>query len=210
MKKKQDSTIDIYKLYPFNIIVAAGLDPKMCSVSSIECVLNSELLTDREKEMVDDRYSCGMTYNDLAKKYNVSHSRAAAIIQKVHRKISYSARTGDPYVAPISTVTELKAKNKELQWIVDNYQNRSVVNELISEAKQTRGIETLGLNSRTLNALSHRRGCKTIEDILKLTNSEIVRTRNYGKVSHKDLIDRLDENGIQHHFTMDIFEKQNS
>ena len=206
-KKVNGHVIDIATIYPFNFVADAGLDPKDCSVSSIECVLNSDLLTDREREMVEDRYSCGMTYENLAKKYNVSHSRAAAIIQKVRQKIRYSARTGDPYVAPISTVAELKAKNNELQWIVDNYKDRSIVNELTSEAKKTRGIETLDLDTRTLHALVRWRNCRTIEDILKLSDYDLYRTRNYGRKCHSNLINSLNEIGIEHHFTMDIFNK---
>jgi len=206
-KKVNGHAIDIATIYPFNFVADAGLDSKDCSVSSIECVLNSDLLTDREREMVEDRYSCGMTYDSIAKKFNISKSRAAAIIKKIQRKIRYSARTSDPYVAPISAVVELSNRVKELQMVIDGFGDADSVRKLEAQAKTTRSIFSLDLDTRTLHALVRWQNCRTIEDVLKLSNYDLYRTRNYGRKSHSNLIDCLNEIGIEHHFTMDIFNK---
>ena len=206
-KKVNGHVIDIATIYPFNFIADAGLDPKDCSISSIECVLNSDLLTDREREIVEDRYSCGMTYDAIAEKFNISRSRAAAIIKKIQRKIRYSARTSDPYVAPISTVIELSNQVKELQRVVDGFGDTNLVRKLEGQAKTTRSIFSLDLDTRTLHALVRWQNCRTIEDILKLSDYDLYRTRNYGRKSHYNLINSLNEISIEHHFTMDIFNK---
>ena len=83
----------------------------------------------------------------------------------------------------------LRSENKELKLRLSKYESVAK-NENINMT-----IKEMGLSVRSYNGLA-RESVKTVADILKFNAERFYRIRNLGKVSRREIIERMEELGF--------------
>jgi hypothetical protein len=177
-------------------------------------------LTSREQTVLLARFKEKRTLEEIGKEFDITRERVRQIERKAIcklnkvRKIFYT--DFDEYLAfekeHISKTEQLKQTIVELDKLIDkaNYlihNDDTTIREikefldLTYEQRQEvllklSGIEDLDLSIRSYNCL-RRAGIETIEELTRKTIEELMKIRNLGRKSLKEIRKKLEELGIE-------------
>ena len=172
-------------------------------------ILNS--LTIREAEILDGYYKKGYLLDSLALQYEISRTRVQQIIHKALRKIKHPSRCaylkyGIEFKQKQDNVERLKMElDIEINRLNDLiYHKRDIIRKLkieIDEEIETesnilcRNFHELDFSCRTYNCLK-RAGIKTIGDLISKSEKDMMKVRNLGRKSLKEIKEKLEALGL--------------
>jgi RNA polymerase sigma factor (sigma-70 family) len=159
-----------------------------------------ETLTDREQIIMKQRLIDGYTFEAIGRQEGVSRERIRQIEARAIRKLKHPSRL--KYLMYGSEVQllqddvndlikELKAKKLEL---LEQLANPHLIKLDGTEITKNKKIDDLDFSVRTYNCLK-RAGINTIEDLLEKTEEDMMRVRNLGRKSLREVKDKLGEKG---------------
>lgn len=156
-----------------------------------------EQVTPREKKVIEE-YFKGLTLEKIGEYLGVTRERARQILIKGLKRIFYRRYT-------IFTKKDLRALNEEFEEVFR--ERRKEIEELrkmdIATVKEKYGeelatkspIEELLLSVRSYNCLK-RAKIDTIEELTEKTEEEMMKIRNLGRKSLREIIRKLEEIGL--------------
>lgn len=167
-------------------------------------------LTEREQKVINTIYGldgdCPKTLDEAGELFNVTRSRIAQIRDKALRKLRIPRRFNIITHGLKSLEIEEKARKQAEASIKEEIQKRidaraeELINDalinnavdifsFVANAKET-DIDILDLSVRTYNCMK-RSGCNTIYDLCIKDQESYMKIRNLGRLSLKELIDKL-------------------
>lgn len=162
-------------------------------------------LTEREQKVIQMRYECLMTLEEIAKEFNLTRNRIRQIEARALRKLRHPSRSRaillgkdglerrEEAKAVNESIEELERQREKLlaevnQLKADIYDREHETSPAISD-----GIETLELSVRSYNCLK-RAGIRTIADLdLRMRDNDWFRIRNLGRKSADEIVTRMEE-----------------
>ena len=138
-------------------------------------------LIDREQLIIRLRYQERQTLATIGAELGVTGERVRTLINKTLRKLASPPLLG--YIK--------YGKDEYERLLAKAEENRQI--ELKNKLQLT--VEELDLTVRSFNCLI-KRGCNIVADIVKLTEDEIVNTKNLGMRSVTEIANKLQEIGI--------------
>ena len=161
-----------------------------------------ESLSDRERKVIVRRYRDGDTLEQIGKDFGVVRERIRQIEAKARRKLRHPARQGLFMAVTRAQYQELKQDYWEL---LDRY--KQLRDMLPAEEQASTGMQDnsdpmampiadLDLSVRSYNCLL-RAGVKTVGDIAKMSERQMLRIRNFGKKSEDEVLGRLRALGVE-------------
>ena len=190
-QKKNDRRKQLAEPYPKNLISAINehgwrnteLPTENISTIMLEGLQYSiSCLNEREQLVIRLRYQERRTLSAIGIELAVTGERVRSLDSKILRKlasppllgyIKYGKDAYEQLLAHAEEKLQQKYKNDKLQL----------------------PIEDIGLTVRSFNCLI-KRGCRIVGDVVKLTEDEIVKTKNLGMRSAIEIADKLQEMGI--------------
>lgn len=147
-------------------------------------------LSEREQEIVRLRYQERLPLREIGLAIGVTTERIRSLGDRILRKLREPRVLG--YIKYGKYGYEaLVAQREEERWKAD------VSNQL------QMNLEELDLTIRSFNCLK-KRGCNTVGDIVKLTEEEIIETKNLGRKSMIEIAEKLRSIGV-HNTVWDDF-----
>lgn len=181
---------DYHYIWPFSIIqyyneryprpTKPGLDLNDLSVNDI--FNGYAALSAREAEIITRYIRDGETLDSLANVHGVTRARIGAIRDKALRVI-------------VNRIRKNKAELKDKEDIL----NAMIAEKTGSKVDTPIFIDQLDLSIRATNCLV-RSGIKTLDQLKKLDSYELLRIRNLGRGAYNEIVNKLDELGINHDF----------
>lgn len=201
--------------YPYNLIEV--IYDERCEgpydedrLKGLEYVLG--LLSERERQILGDRYEDELTLDETGRKYNITRERIRQIEAKAIRKLRHPSRlkyitygyatmsgelrqmVKERYKSTLESLeAEYLVKIAELRdkisLIEDKTQKLTATkdaNEIITDIGTP--LEELNLSVRSHNCLA-RHGVKTLYDICALTYDELCSIRNMGRKSVEEVVE---------------------
>lgn len=179
-------------------------------LKGLEYVLG--LLSERERQVLCDRFEDELSLYETGKKYNITRERIRQIEAKAIRKLRHPARMKyitQGYAATSgelrqiveerykSTLESLEAEylvkiaelRDKISLIEDKTQKLTATkdaNEIITDIGTP--LEELNLSVRSYNCLA-RHGIKTLYDICALTYDDLQKVRNMGRKSVEEVVE---------------------
>lgn len=177
-------------------------------------------LTAREKTVILERYKSKKTLEEIGKHFNITRERVRQIEVKAIRKLKYRKEIfSNSFNEYLKLQKEYVQKRQELCdkiIVLDELINKAVALihnddttireikeflELESEEKQNilarnADISDLDLTVRSYHCLK-RAGINTIQQLSELTISDLMKVRNLGRKSVKEITEKLKELGIE-------------
>lgn len=132
-------------------------------------------LSDRELYVINELWFAPKRLEDLAKEMGVTRERIRQVEAKAQKKILSHIKTRK---AEIEEKHEMKARREEYG------------DEILDQK-----IDTLDLSVRTYNGL-RRNNISTIGDIMKMSNAEVMKIRNFGRKSYHEVVEQLKKYGL--------------
>lgn len=174
--------------------------------------LDTSLLTPREEAVLEQREK-GLTLEQVGKNFGVTRERIRQIETKAHRKILARLRTrlakiNAEIIVDLSDEERLPQMEKDL--IVQLRNKIPVLKKLltyiesleqlvpehvINDSYLDQKIEVLDLSVRSYNAL-RRANISTLRDLAKHPVYELMKIRNLGRHSLKEIIIRAEDAGL--------------
>lgn len=186
--------ISHFKVYPFNIFRDANIDNvpnELLDEGTFENEFLKAHLNERKIDCLLGVYKRGETLDFIGKKYKITRERVRQI---VCRSVLIIRNALIRYEVDKKHADIIKAI-REIGIIADDVE--IYFGKKKEEAKrQDRNLDDLDLSVRTYNCLK-RRGIKTLDDLLKMSQEEIMHIRNLGKKSYREIINRLYELGYK-------------
>lgn len=139
-------------------------------------------LSAREAEIIMRYIRDGETLDSLANAHGVTRARIGAIRDKALRVIANRIRKN-----------KAKLKDKE------DTLNAMIAEKTGSKVDTPIFIDQLDLSIKATNCLL-RSDIKTLDQLKKLDSYELLRIRNLGRVAYNEIVNKLDELGINHDF----------
>lgn len=190
--------------YPYNLIEDLELEPCECFEhfnERLEFLLTKLVITDREEKVIRLYYIDGKTFEKIGKEFGVTRERikqinAKAIEKlKLFKKYFYGGKwclmedlAKEEYQKYLETQKSFRTYESAKQYIL---QYESGVFLPIREQK----IENLDLSMRSYNCL-RRAGIRTIGDLLNFTYYDLIKIRNLGRKSMKEILDTIHDLGL--------------
>lgn len=202
--------------YPFNLVAAIFgecdlidfiiKDKYTFTEDAEEAVKEAvDTLTEREQKVLQMRYECLMTLEEVAKEFDVTRERIRQIEGKALRKLRQPSVSRAILLGKdgLERREEAKAVNKSIEELERQRENLlAEVNQLKADAYdreheivpiESNGILTLELSVRSYNCLM-RAGIKTIADLdRKMRENDWFRIRNLGRKSAEEIVSRMEE-----------------
>lgn len=206
IKRLEIVKIDLgIKEYPYNLIEALKFDVESV-IRHFEERLESacENLTEREKFVIEQLYKEQKTLEETGKEINVSRERIRQISAKALRKLKYREKyfelgeDANPEVALQRKINEYIEENKAsldyetAKAFIEEYEPKYKNSDYF---KKKIPIEELNFSVRTYNCLK-RRCINTLDEIIELTMNDLMKIRNLGRISLKEIIDKAREYGF--------------
>lgn len=184
----------IYKKYPYpyNLMVALTenesdgmnvLDDDR--IAGLEYALST--LTERQRTVCKMRFEDEMTYEQIAKRFEVTRERIRQILAKTIRELRHPSRF--KYIqlgfeiASGKLEAQMQARQaEELERLMDVERRRSEVRNILD-----RPVKTLGLSVRAFNCL-WRDEIKTVERLMTLEVDDIKRMRCAGRKTLSEIL----------------------
>lgn len=194
-----------FKEYPENLIKSLGFEDIFDIFENFNKyyeVIKTKL-TDREERVIDCIFRQHMTLQEAGKEFGVTRERIRQVQIKALKKIKHYR-----YYFEVGKYADKKelAKQEYQKYLEQNKKEwkyeeaKEFVKNYESEHKQEIAmkaqidIEYLDLSVRTYNCL-RRAGIRYLSELLSKTKEELIRVRNMGKKSLKEIIDNLEEKG---------------
>lgn len=197
--------------YPLDFIDALFGDDEHVQITYIEEHFDENVvellktITEREARIIKARLIDGYTLEAVGMQEGVTRDRIRQIEQKALRKLRHPSRLA---------IMRYGKENLELQDDVDKMRIEllKLKNDLINAIKHPETIELteeeielsrlsqsineLDFSVRTHNCLM-RAGIKTLSQIVQLKPDDLLRVRNFGRKSLREVINKLNEMGYQ-------------
>lgn len=166
-------------------------------------------ITERELKVLQNCAS-GLTYEQIGKVFGVTRERIRQIEWRAIKKlignkgfryylflgaeqarsiISFKQDLEESYSKGLNQFRELAKLNHEAEEIIAKYKN---IIPSLKENTTIISLEDLDFTSRTYHCLK-RAGINTLNDLLKITANDLMKIRNLGKKSLKEIRDRVFE-----------------
>lgn len=183
-------------------------------------------LSDRERFFLSG-YFRGVGLEEIAEKYGLTRERVRQIVERAIRKSSDVMRIKEKLDRADEIITEnaaLKAVNVSLQQRIAQYEKEvdSIDDELVHEKCRlfATKVVDLPISVRAINCLKAGRterhfsftekttftvvvpACETLGDVCKLKKSDVLKLRNMGKKTLREITDYLSSVGLT--FEMDV------
>lgn len=190
--------------YPYNLIEDLELEPCECFEhfnERLEFLLTKLVITDREEKIIRLYYIDGKTFEEIGKEFGFTRERIRQINEKAIKKLKLFKKYfyGGKWCLMEELAKEEYQKYLETQksyWKYESakqyiLQYESGVFLPIREQK----IENLDLTMRTYNCLK-RAGIRTIDDLLNFSYYDLIKIRNLGRKSMKEILDTIHDLGL--------------
>ena len=199
--------------YPYNLIEELRLNSPELDINYIEEHFEENLdfalstLTEREALFIDGYYRKNYTYSAMALQHNLSDARIQQIVGKAIRKLRHPARScyliyGKEYLEVQSNVKqeikELENKLitlKSLNAVLSEEIQKQLEEHEITIPCEEMTISDLVLTIRSYNCLK-RAGIKTVADLISKTEEDMMKVRNLGRKSLKEIKEKLEALGL--------------
>lgn len=172
-----------------------------------ECVPN--VLTLMEQQVIEMRYKRCLNLEEIGRKFEVTRERIRQIEAKAIRKLKRPQYKEYLLVGKeiLSEYKSLKEQYKELieelkhnifltKYSIEELKTLVIPDEVFTTIAETDiPIERLELSVRNFNCLK-RRGINTIFDLVNMTEKDLMKVRNMGSKSCKEIILKLQEFGL--------------
>lgn len=165
----------------------------------------SESLTERETLVIEMRYRDRMTLDEAAKAFNVTRERVRQIEAKALRKLQHPGRlkayASVPYKEWQKEHAARERAEMRLDWYLQHGDYKVELDERDKPGTVAKGVlgttvEDLQLSVRSYNCLK-RAGINTVEDILKLSEEEMMTVRNLGRKSTEEVVGKIHSLGLK-------------
>lgn len=190
--------------YPYNLIEDLELEPCECFEhfnERLEFLLTKLVITDREEKIIRLYYIDGKTFEEIGREFGTTRERIRQIQEKaitklkLFKKYFYGGKwclmeelAKEEYQKYLETQKSFRTYESAKQYIL---QYESGVFLPIKEQK----IENLDLSMRSYNALK-RAGIRTIGDLLNFSYYDLIKIRNLGRKSIKEVLDTIHDLGL--------------
>lgn len=203
MKKKPVSLFEFLvsfkseELWPLNLLkVIFGSIPP-CDPFALEETIQTSL-TERESDVIFKYYRDGMTYDEIAKKYDRTRERIRQIHNKALRKLKHKSRYEKYILYDYDHVNSLQNRIDELSNYVSDLEiivgkvPESVKNDIVKANETIDMLPDLyvrSYNQLTRYARSHyHQDHLYICQLTEMTLEEVMAIRNIGKESVKNIL----------------------
>jgi RNA polymerase sigma factor (sigma-70 family) len=188
-------------MYPETLIESLDFDEK-ADISYIEQHIDENLelalktFKEREARIFNLVYKYGYTYNAVGLKEGITRARVQQIVSKTLRRLRMPQRKiifqyGQEYFDLQENVealkVELRKKIDELKYKIVNHESIEIEKDDLVEYSK---IEHLDLSVRSYNCLK-RAGINTVGELTQKTEEDMMRVRNLGRKSLKEIKDKL-------------------
>ena len=192
MSKSKCVDPDYAHIWPFAIVHAYNKDRILGKMDINDLSANDIFqafseLNEREADILTRYLKNGETLNTIASSYTITRVRVADIRDRALRKVTATI---------INKKNELKDKEDILNAKLAKRYECGIDNNHVF-------IRQLRFSTRTENCL-YRKGIRTLYQLQKLTSHDLLRIRNLGKRSYSEIVNKLDELGIEHNFEKEI------
>lgn len=208
--KEYKNNINRYEAnYPHQLINDLGLTDPLIDIKYLEenfdenldFVLENCGFNEKEIRVIIGYYKEGYNQETLALQLNVERGSISTIKNKAIYKLKHPSRLsilryGKEYKELQDDISKIKAKlilEKETL-IKLSEKVREEINEY--ETEFDRPIEAMELSHRAYNGL-RRGGIKTLGELLEKTEEDLMKIRNMGKQSIKEIVDKVKELGFK-------------
>ena len=191
--------------YPYNLIKDLELEPCECFEhfnERLEFLLTKFVITDREEKIIRLYYIDGKTFEEIGKYFGTTRERIRQIHSKAIEKLklfkkyfyggkwcSMEELAKEEYKKFLETQKSFRTYESAKQYIL---QYESGVFLPIREQK----IENLDLTMRSYNCLK-RAGIRTIGELLNFSYYDLIKIRNLGRKSMKEILDTIHDLGLK-------------
>ncbi len=169
---------------------------------NFEYLLSRAFLTPREKVVLEGYYVKGYTLEAIGLQFGVTRGRIRQILNKAIRRMKQPSRLdvlkyGKELVEEQDDVEELTRQLKEKKRFLEqmNVELDENIKKIIGEVSLSKPIKELDLSIRSYNCLK-RADIFTVGDLTQKTEEEMMRIRNLGRKSLKEIIRVLDDMGL--------------
>ena len=191
--------------YPYNLIEDLELEPCECFEhfnERLEFLLTKLVITDREEKIIRLYYIDGKTFEEIGKEFGTTRERIKQIHAKAIEKLklfkkyfyvgkwcSMEELAKEEYQKYLETQKSFRTYESAKQYILQ-YESGTFLP--LKEQK----IENLDLSMRTYNCLK-RAGIRTIGDLLNFSYYDLIKIRNLGRKSMKEILDTIHDLGLK-------------
>lgn len=204
MAEKDEKLLAKIKPWPINLMERHDLD---CDPSVAEASIDCGNLTERERECARRHLVEGEPLRSIAQTQGVTYERIGQIVAKAERKMVWWIREYPKREQAIARRNEeaqfrerlLEQRERMIQTLKETgnipeeaYKAFGIENR--REAPEM-GIEDIELSVRSYNCL-RRAGIASLKDLTSKTEDEMMKVRNLGKKSLKEIKDKLSEYGL--------------
>ena len=190
------------KEYPYNLIDALDLEP-VDVIENFESRLNRiflEYMTSRDQFVLMQIYSCQRTFEEVARFMDISSSRVQQIHAKALRRLHYHKKY---LLTGIYSEPEHMARKKFEEYILsmrDSWTYESALDYIKNHKKtycpiKEDNIDDLELSIRSSNCLK-RAGITSVQQLTEKTVEDMMKVRNLGKKSLKEIRNKLQSLGL--------------
>lgn len=162
-------------------------------IPSFEKLIESDIFTKRDKEIIEMRWKHSMTLKDISKHFGLTQERIRQLELRTKRKLSYRRRH---YIMVLpKEVNELREKATKLENSIVDHGKR--LKEAIDEERILirTPIENLELSVRSFNCL-RRKGYHYVDELVNIPLTDIANIRNMGRRSLNEVLSKLENYGI--------------
>lgn len=203
IREKEKEEINIELPYPFNIIESLKISEQDFTNEDIDNFdsIISDICTEREMETIKLFYAQRYTLNQIGKVYGITKERVRQIIAKGIRKVNYHLlRKNRTTIEQKEYEHRCKIREQMLKTLKEtgNYSNDMALEfgELIVHKTKDIKIKDMGLTTRSYYCLK-RVGITTLEELAEKTDEDLMKIRNLGKKSFREIKAKLKELGYE-------------
>ena len=159
-------------------------------------------LLPREEKTIELYYKEGLTLKEIGKEFGVSSERIRQVLYKALRRLKHPSRL-KVFLQGIKALQEKETLKSELELEIAKlskklYEIKNNPKEFLKDYSEKKilnaGIDELELSLRTYNCL-RRAKINNIYDLTQKTEKELMKIRNLGKKSCREIVLKLKENG---------------
>jgi RNA polymerase sigma factor (sigma-70 family) len=160
-----------------------------------------ETLQEREVRIFSWYYVDGLTLEAIGLRENITRERVRQIVNKTVRKIRYKERLkmlryGKEYLELCDDIGKLNAQLMQVKLqLIEKITNPETIEISNDEVISYFTIESLDLSVRSFNCLK-RVGINTLGELMNQTIEDLLKIRNMGRKSLREIITKLEEKGL--------------
>lgn len=215
--KQEEKLIAKRKEYPENLLDDIGLEIyQKCSEETIENVLGNlqSFLSVRLETCITLRYKNYLTFEEISKIDGTTKERIRQLCRKALLKIKHALLRYEEAEREKRKLEEIRDIALREEQELTEYREKAFaflkehgkygseqelafgkVNAYRKPTIEDVKLEELDLTVRSYNCL-RRAGVESIKDICEMTENELMKVRNLGKKSCKEVKDKLEERGL--------------